>query len=113
LDGAKKIRLKGSQTGEPLREHGVAEAERLLLKALPALGLPVSAEELATLRKADPRKAAIVILLRKRTAVANGWIAERLAMGHASTVSRLAKEESALSPMLRKLEHVIRADGAT
>ena len=112
LNGAKKIRLKGSQTGEPLREHGAAEAERLLLKALPALGLPVSADELATLRKADPRKAAIVILLRKRTSVANGWIAERLAMGHASTVSRLAKEESH-SPMLRKLERVIRADGAT
>lgn len=113
LDGTKKIRLKGSQSGEPLREHGVAGAERLLRVALPALELPASTEELATLRKADPRKAAVVILLRKRTAVSNGWIAERLAMGHASTVSRLAKAESAHSQMLRKLERVIRADGAT
>ena len=111
LGGTKKIRLKGSQTGEPLREHGVAEAERLLRVALPALELPASTEELATLRKADPRKAALSILLRKRTAVATGWIAERLAMGHASTVSRVAKDESAYSPTLRKLERAAGAAG--
>ena len=62
------------------------------------------------MRKADPRKAAVAILLRKRTAVANGWIAERLAMGHASTVSRLAKDEYAYSPTLRKLERAVRDD---
>jgi REP element-mobilizing transposase RayT len=111
LDSAKKIRLKGSQAGGPLREHGAAEAERLLRVALPALELPASTEELAKLRKADPRKAAIAILLRKRTAVATGWIAERLAMGHASTVSRVAKDESAYSPTLRKLERAVRAAG--
>jgi putative transposase len=111
LDGAKKIRLKGSQAGGPLREHGAAEAERLLLMALPALELPTITRELALLRKSDPRKAAVAILLRNRTAVANGWIAERLAMGHASTVSRLAKDESAHSPTLRKLERAVRDDG--
>jgi REP element-mobilizing transposase RayT len=111
LDGTKKIRLKGSQTGGPLREHGAAEAERLLLKALPALELPTTTKELALMRKADPRKAAVAILLRKRTAVANGWIAERLAMGHASTLSRLAKDESSYSPTLRKLERAVRDDG--
>lgn len=108
LDGSRTIRLKGSQAGEPLREHGTGEAERLLLIALPALGLPTTSGELASMRKADPRKAALAILLRKRTAVANGWIAERLAMGHASTVSRLIKDESTYSPTLRKLEHAFR-----
>ena len=113
LDGAKKIRLKGSQAGGPLREHGAAEAERLLLKALPALQLPSTTKELALFRKSDPRKASVAILLRKRTAVASGWIAERLAMGHASTVSRLAKDESAYSPALRKLERAVRDDGGS
>ena len=113
LDGSRKIRLKGSQTGGPLLEHGEAEAERLLLTALPALELPTTTRELASTRKADPRKAAVAILLRKRTAVANGWIAERLAMGHASTVSRLAKDESAYSATLQKLERAVRDDGGS
>jgi hypothetical protein len=113
VDEARKTRLKGSQAGEPLREHGVAEAERLLRAALPALDLPTASGELAMLKKADPRKAALAILLRKRTAVATGWIAERLAMGHASTVSRLAKDEASHAAMLRKLERAVRAAGAT
>ena len=65
------------------------------------------------LRKSDPRKAAVAILLRKRIAVANGWIAERLAMGHASTVSRLAKDEFANSQALQNLERAVRDDGGT
>lgn len=108
-----EVRPKGSQTGEPLCEHGAAEAEWLLLMALPALGLPTSTKELVLLSKSAPRKAAVGTLLRKRTAAANGWIAERLAMGHESTVSRLAKDESAQSPTLRKLERAVRAVGGS
>jgi putative transposase len=104
LDSAKRIRAKGSKAGEPLREHGTGEAERLLALVLPALGLPWKLEELAALKKADPRKAAASILLRRRTTVSNGWIAERLAMGHASTLSRLAREEASHAATLRKLE---------
>jgi len=91
-------------------EHGAAEAERLSRIAFPAMGLPATSRELAPMRKADPRKESVALLLRKRTAVANGWIAERLAMGHASTVSRVAKDESASSTTLLKLEHALRSD---
>ena len=69
--------------------------------------LPVFPEELAKLRKADPRKAAVAILWRRRTAVSNGWIAERRAMGHASTVSRIAKEETLHASTLGKLERAV------
>lgn len=109
LDDAKEIRRKGSQAGETRCEHGVADAERLLRQALPASGLPTEPKELAALRKSDPRKAVVAILLRKRTAVSTGWIAERLAMGHASTVSRLAKDEASRGPLFRKLEQIIGA----
>ena len=108
-----RIRLKGSQAGGQLREHGIAEAKRLLLKALPVVELADNTKELALLRRSDPRRAAVGIPLRKRTAVANGWIAERVAMGHASTLSRLGKEESAYVTMLRKLDRTLRDGGVS
>ena len=44
--------------------------------------------ELAELRKGDERKALLAAVLRRRTAVATQWIAQRLAMGHPGSVSR-------------------------
>ncbi len=36
--------------------------------------------------------------------LSNGWIADRLAVGHANTVSRVAKDEKTLEEPVRTLE---------
>lgn len=64
-------------------------AEHLAGRALKALELPSDGKALANLRKGDPRKVLVAVLLRKRTSVGNRWLAERLAMGHTAGVSRL------------------------
>jgi hypothetical protein len=56
---------------------------------------------------------AVAILPGKRTADANGWIAGWLAMGQASTVSRLPENVSAYSPKLRKLERAFHDGGSS
>ena len=47
---------------------------------------------MADLRKNDERKALITHILMERTSVPQKWIVEKLAMGSAPYVSRLAKE---------------------
>ena len=81
---------KRSRAGEPLKHHGEMEAERLVVHALGLSGLPVAAAELAGLRKGDPAKVRVAILVRSRTTASNEWIAKRLGMGHPGSVSRLA-----------------------
>jgi hypothetical protein len=44
---------------------------------------------LANIRKGQLEKVLVAALLRERTAVGNPWIAQRLAMGHSGSVSRL------------------------
>ncbi len=39
--------------------------------------------------RAIGRKVLVAVLLRERTAVGNGWLTQRLAMGHPSGVNRL------------------------
>lgn len=80
---------KRSRAGEPLKQHGEAEAERLVVQALGVLGLPAAAAELAGLRKGDPAKVRVAVLVRNATTASNEWIARRLAMGHPGSVSRL------------------------
>ena len=76
-------------TGEALREHGEAEAERIVRRAVKIVGLPGTADAMAKLPKSDGRKVAVAVLLRDRTSVGNSWIANRLAMGHSGSVSRM------------------------
>jgi hypothetical protein len=73
----------------PLRDRGVKEAGRLLSEGARELGLPLDRREWEGLRKSDPRKAKLAVLLRARTTVSNEWIADKLAMGHPGGVSRL------------------------
>ncbi len=68
------------------RSHGEEEASRLLAAAQRYFGL--SEEELSALRRKDPRKLAMARLIRQRTSVSNGWLAQALSLGHASSVSR-------------------------
>ena len=58
------------------REHGLAEATRLLEAGLRCCGL--AREDLGALRKGDERKAAIAAVIRRRTAAPNAWIAQAL-----------------------------------
>lgn len=69
--------------------HGEGEAERLIKECGKVMGLPTEKRELERLRKSDERKVLLAAVLRKRTAVGVNWIAERLAMGHPGSVSRL------------------------
>jgi len=71
------------------KSHGEAEAERLALDALSALGMPGDIKSLANQRKGQQEKILVAALLRESTAVGNPWIAQRLAMGHPGSVSRL------------------------
>ena len=72
------------QSEEPIRQHDLKEAERILLKMMSKLG----AEDLAQRPANDPAKQVLAWLLRSRTTAGGAWIAERLAMGHVSNVSR-------------------------
>ena len=51
------------------------------------LGLPESRKELERLKKGDPGKVVCAALVKRRTAVSNDWIAERLAMGHPASMT--------------------------
>ena len=70
------------------RDHGESEALRLVREGSRHLGLPPDLSSLRALRKTDPRKVQLAILLRTHTSVSNAWIAEHLAMGHPGSVSR-------------------------
>ena len=108
--GPKKSRANGAH-----ESHGEAEAERLAVEALAALGVSSERKDLEGMRKGDRAKVLIAVLLRKRTAIGNNWIAERLSMGHPGSVSRLvvtaskdAKHESELKKLIRLLKCVTR-----
>ncbi|MBG7606851.1 MAG: hypothetical protein IZT59_02300 [Verrucomicrobia bacterium] len=61
------------------------------------------------MRKSAPEKVLIAVLLRERTSVSNGWIAQRLAMGYTGAVSRLTgmfHRASRNTKMLRDLEEM-------
>ncbi|MDA3872792.1 MAG: transposase [Kiritimatiellae bacterium] len=67
-------------------EHGPAEAERLLERAL--VSLAWTEENLLDARSVQPEKQAVAWLLMTQTAVSGAWIAERLRMGHRTNCSR-------------------------
>lgn len=89
LDGmTERLRLRKETDAPVLRCHDEAEAERLIVAGLERLAL--GEEELARLRKSDPRKMALAGLVRRKTAVSNRWLAQRLHLGHVSQASRVA-----------------------
>lgn len=90
-----------SLSGSGVREHHQREAQRLVERALEAVGLAEGITELRRLKCGDPRKALVARLLRERTTAGNAWLAQRLALGHASGVSRVVRHVSA-DPELTK-----------
>ena len=92
------------------RDHGEKEAKRILREGGRLLGLPTKNAELAILRKSDPRKVQLAILLRTRTSVGNDWIARNLAMGHPGSVSRSVgdgKTDKGLLKAVKELEIMV------
>jgi putative transposase len=85
-----------------------AEAERLVVEALAALGISSERKDLEGMRKGDQVKVLVAALLRRKTAVGNGWIAERLSMGHHGSVSRLVVVASKDTKHESELENLIK-----
>ena len=60
------------------------------------------------LKKSDPRKVICAALVKRRTAVSNAWIAERLAMGHPASMSqqvnRMRREPKAAKQMEKHVQ---------
>lgn len=71
------------------RKHTQHEAENIIKRCAEAWGIPPSKKAMQNLKKADENKIKIAVILRRKTDVTNEWIADRLAMGDASRVSRL------------------------
>jgi REP element-mobilizing transposase RayT len=68
------------------RSHGEEEAGRVLRRGMEHFGLVET--QLGSIKRNDARKVAIARLIRKRTSVSNGWIAQKLSLGHASSITR-------------------------
>ena len=60
-----------------LRDWSMKEARRLVRGGAERLGLPVKRAGLEVLKKGDPRKVVLALLLRRHTVASNEWIAER------------------------------------
>jgi len=82
------VRKKGSVAGAAVRAHDAAEAERLTMRAAAELGVDDSPAKLRGRARFPLEKALIAWLLRSHTGVSNAWVADRLQMGHPSSVSR-------------------------
>jgi len=81
-----KGRKRHSYAGEMLRKHDATEAGELLKRGLEGLGLTLN--EARNLRQNDPRKQALIWLVKSRKVVRDQWIQEMLITGNRSNVSR-------------------------
>ena len=97
-------RAENGFSGQQIRDHGEADARKLIDEALKTIGLEKA--ELLKLRKLDPKKAMVVRLIRKHTRVKLDWIASELRMGVRSSVTlaeKRLKDELENELNLRKL----------
>ena len=96
--------------GDEIKEHNQRAAESILAAGLAAQGLEEA--DLAELPKGAEQKAMVAWRIRKETTVPLAWIARRLQMGSASTVTRRAlamEREVKKSRRLRKLARAMHA----
>jgi putative transposase len=106
-DRAVRGKRRASFDHSGLQGHDERVALEWLRRALSALGMKES--ELAALRPSDPRKQAVVWLLRSRTVVSGAWLDNRLTVGHASNISRavLAYRGMPADRVRRRLKKII------
>lgn len=96
-----------ARAGAGSRDHGEAEARRIMREGLAILGLPPGLSGLGRLPKGDPRKVLLASVLRGTTTVSNDWLATNLCMGHPGSVSRLisaSRGDRALAKQRDELE---------
>lgn len=100
-DGLAEERQKG-YVGEQTRDHGEAEAERLIVLAEKVFEV----SDWRALKKGDWRKGVVAGTIRGRSLVSNEWLASRLEMGARNAVSRtirLAREHLKSNRASRRL----------
>jgi hypothetical protein len=85
-EGSMQRGRKGSYSGEAKREHGEAEAERLLAKGLSAFKL--EEKGLSDQPKGTMEKQVLAWWLSQNTTASRRWVSERLHMGDESRVSQ-------------------------
>ena len=106
-------RRPASQTGKLVADHGLKKAESLVKHAASLLELSPTAAELSKLPKGEKRKVVVAMALRKQTIAGNQWIADRLAMGAAGSVSRLvgkARTNKTMKKELAELESMLKSE---
>jgi len=65
---------------DTIRSHNQVEAEKIVQQGIELFELDLGKQK-TPLRKSDPRKIAIAIVVKASTTAGNQWIAERLEMG--------------------------------
>lgn len=103
----------GSYAGEAKRDHGEAQAERLLRLGLAALKIQPGQLEAAP--KGAMEKQALGWWLCEHTTVPRRWVSERLAMGDESRVTRAIRlmkqsREPAVQRLKRRVEVVFKSE---
>lgn len=108
--GLRVKRRRGSVMGGAATAHDESEAERIVELALGELEMPLDRSALEGRGVYRDEKALIAWWVRKRTSASNRWVAERLAMGHPTSVSRASgrvRREAALAARAKKLEKAL------
>jgi hypothetical protein len=105
LNGGKRTRPRRG-TAESWRDHGERDAEDLISRYAPELGLPTARKELEALRKGDERKALLAGLLAGKTTVSREWLGQRLGMGHSGSVSRMLGEVKRNKKLGKRLDEL-------
>lgn len=90
LGGAMKKGRRDSYSGEEVRTHDECRAEELIVAGMDMLG--VQETDLGSMIMNSPEKYALAWLVRRNTAVSNGWIKNRLQMGKATNFSEFLKK---------------------
>ena len=108
-----KGRNRSSFSGEFKRKHEEHCAEEWVQKASRVLDITDS--ELLDMKKSDPRKQVIAWLLKQKTSASNGWIADRLWMGHYTAVNNAVYavnqgNQRKLNSLKRKIENILKME---
>src|SRR4030042_3246216 len=109
-DHVLKGRNRSSFSGETKRMHDEHSAEKWVQKAFRILGIDDS--ELPGMRKSDAQKQVIAWVLKQKTSVSNGWIADRLWMGHYTAVNNAVhtirqRKQQKMNSLRRKMEKIL------
>lgn len=104
--GLRPKRRKGSVAGGAARAHDEAEAERIVRLVAKECGIPAVQSALVGRGLYRDEKALMAWLVRRCTSVSRDWVADRLSMGHPTSVSRAAARVRA-EPKLAKRGRVL------